>query len=80
MSQENVEILKACIDAYNRDDWDAVFKDVAPGAEIDWSRSVGPYGGVYSLDQFRRFVAEFRKTWNPLGWSPTNSSKPVISY
>jgi ketosteroid isomerase-like protein len=63
MSQENVEILRACIDAYNRDDWDAVFKDVAPGAEVDWSRSVGPYGGVYRLDQFRRFVAEFRKTW-----------------
>jgi hypothetical protein len=31
MSQENVEIVKAAIDAVNREDWDAAFQDAAPG-------------------------------------------------
>ena len=79
MSQENVEIVKAKIDAYNREDWDAFFKDRAPGFELDYSRAVGPWRGVFGLDQIRRLTEEFFETWNPLGWSPTNSSKPVIS-
>ena len=41
MSQENVEIVKAAYDAYNREDWDAAFKDAAPGCEMDFSRAVG---------------------------------------
>ena len=63
MSHENVEIVKAAIDAYNRDDWDAYFKDLAPGFELDFSRAVGPWRGVFGLDQFRRVVGEFRETW-----------------
>jgi hypothetical protein len=51
MSQENVEIVKAAIDAINREDWDAAFKDAAPGFELDFSRALGPYQGVYRLDQ-----------------------------
>ena len=63
MSQENVEIVKANIDAYNREDWDAFFKDVAPGFELDFSRAVGPWRGVFGLDQARRVVLEMRETW-----------------
>jgi ketosteroid isomerase-like protein len=63
MSQENVEIVKANIDAYNREDWDAFFKDMAPGFELDFSRAVGPWRGVFGLDQIRRMVGEFRETW-----------------
>jgi ketosteroid isomerase-like protein len=63
MSQENVEIVKANIDAYNREDWDAFFKDAAPGAEMDFSRAVGPWRGVFGLDQVRRVLGEFRETW-----------------
>ena len=79
MSQENVEVVKANIDAYNREDWDAFLKDAAPGFEVDLSRAVGPWRGVFGLDQILRVLGEFRETWNPLGWRPTNSSKPVIS-
>ena len=79
MSQENVEIVKANIDAYNREDWDAFFKDRAPGFELDFSRAVGPWRGVFGLDQIRRAWGEFFETWES-GWlEPTNSSKPVIS-
>jgi ketosteroid isomerase-like protein len=58
-----VEIVKANIDAYNREDWDAFFKDFAPGSELDFSRAIGPWRGVFGLDQARRVVEEFRETW-----------------
>ena len=63
MSHENVEIVKANIDAYSREEWDAFFKDFAPGFELDFSRALGPFRGVYGLDQVRRFLGEFRETW-----------------
>ena len=70
MSQQNVEIVKANIDAYNREDWDAFFKDMAPGFEMDFSRAIGPYRGVFGLDQFRRFVGDFRETWESARLEP----------
>jgi ketosteroid isomerase-like protein len=63
MSQENVEIVKAWYDAYNREDWDAMFKLLAPGFEVDMSRADGPWRGVFGLDQIRRVMGEFRETW-----------------
>jgi ketosteroid isomerase-like protein len=70
MSQENVEIAKANIDAYNREDWDAWFKDLAPGFEADFSRALGPWRGVYGLDQIRRVAEEFRETWESARMEP----------
>ena len=66
MSQENVEIVRASIDAWNRGDWDAALKDAAPGFEFDFSRSVGPGRAVYSLDQMRRYFDEFVEPWEAL--------------
>jgi ketosteroid isomerase-like protein len=63
MSQENVEIVKAWYDAVNREDWDAMFKDTAPGFEVDLSRAVGPWRGVFGLDQIRRVMGEYLETW-----------------
>ena len=71
MSQENVEIVKAAYDAYNREDWDAFFfKDAAPGFELDFSRAVGPWRGVFGLDQVRRVVEEIRETWESARLEP----------
>jgi ketosteroid isomerase-like protein len=70
MSQENVEIVKAWYDAYNREDWDAFYKDVAPGFEVDLSRAVGPWRGVFGLDQVRRLVGEFSETWESVRLEP----------
>ena len=58
-----MEIVKANIDAYNREDSDAFFEDVAPGFELDFSRALGPWRGVFGLDRARRVVGEFRETW-----------------
>ena len=71
MSQENVDLVKAKIDAYNRGDWDAFFfKDAAPGFELDFSRAVGPWRGVFGLDQSRRVVEEIRETWESARLEP----------
>jgi ketosteroid isomerase-like protein len=63
MSQENVEMVRASIDAYNRGDWDAALKDAAPGFELDLSRAIGPQHDVYALGQIRRFWSEFAGSW-----------------
>jgi ketosteroid isomerase-like protein len=53
MSQENVEIVRAAIDAYNRGDVDGAFKDAAADFEYDQTRAVGMDRGVFNLDEFR---------------------------
>ena len=70
MSQENVEIVKAAIDAANRQDWDAMFQDMAPGFELDMSRAVGPVGGIHGLDQARRILVEFAENWESVRIEP----------
>jgi ketosteroid isomerase-like protein len=66
MSQEDVEMVRASIDAWNRGNWDATLKDGAPSFEFDFSRSVGPGRAVYSLDQMRGFFHELDESWESL--------------
>jgi ketosteroid isomerase-like protein len=47
MSKENVEIVGRAVDAWNRCDLGAWLATYASDAEIDWSRSRGPFKGVY---------------------------------
>jgi ketosteroid isomerase-like protein len=70
MSQENVEIVKAAIDALNNQDWEALFRDVASGAEVDMSRAVGPISGVFKLHQFRQTLEQFAENWEFLRGEP----------
>jgi ketosteroid isomerase-like protein len=71
MSQENVEIIRAAIDAFNRKDWDAALKDAAPGFELDFSRAIGPQRGIYEGgDQLRRFLAELVEGWESVRFEP----------
>jgi ketosteroid isomerase-like protein len=63
MSQKNVEIIKAAIDAFNRQDWDAFLENAAPGAELDFSRAEGPFSGVFKLDQLRPEFEDFSQYW-----------------
>jgi hypothetical protein len=47
MSQENVDVMRRSIEAWNQRDvptWLAVFRS---DAEIDWSRGRGPFKSVY---------------------------------
>jgi ketosteroid isomerase-like protein len=71
MSQENVEIVRAAVEAFNRGDFEAAFKDAAPDGELDWSRAVGPFHGVFRFDQVaRRFWDELREPWESIRVEP----------
>jgi ketosteroid isomerase-like protein len=71
MSQENVELVKATIEAFNGQDEDAFLAAHAPGAEVDFSRGTGPtMHGIYGLDQFLRRTAEFRENWESVRIEP----------
>ena len=65
MSQENVEIVRAMIDASNRGDWDACIKDAAPGFVWDNSRAIGTDNRVIlrSAPQARDFFRELNEIW-----------------
>ena len=47
MSQKNVEIVRRGIDAWNRRDLQTLMAPYRSDAEVDWSRSEGPFKGVY---------------------------------
>jgi ketosteroid isomerase-like protein len=68
MSQENIEVVRAVIDAFNRGDWDAGLKPFDPDFELDFSRAIGPLRGVYKLDQARTFLDEFFGVWEAVSF------------
>ena len=70
MPQENVEIVKANIDAINREDWDAAFQEAAPDFELDMSRGLGLINGIYGLDEARRAWEEFAGLWESFRVEP----------
>ena len=45
MSQENVEIVRAAYEAFNRGDWDTAFRDAHPDFEFSIER--GPNAGAH---------------------------------
>jgi ketosteroid isomerase-like protein len=64
MSQENVEVVRRSIEAWNQRDEDAGMALWHPYGEIDWSRSQGPLNGVYRGHGERQmFWNEFRSTF-----------------
>ena len=63
MSQENVEIVRAVIDAFNQGDLEAALKHMDSDFEFDASRAIGPVGGVFTRDQIRATYNEFFGLW-----------------
>ena len=66
MSQENVEIVRAFIDALNREDLEAALKHLGSDFELDFSRAVGPVSGVFKLDQIRALFDEVFGMWEAI--------------
>ena len=44
MSQENVEVVRAAYDAFNRGDWNAAFRDMHP--DFEFAMQHAPNRGV----------------------------------
>ncbi len=77
MSEQNLEIVRAAIDAANRGDWDAAFKDAAPGFEWDNSRAIGADNkAVWTLGQALQFFKELRDLWES-AWIEINELIPM---
>jgi ketosteroid isomerase-like protein len=56
MSEQNVELAKRAIDAYNRRDLEALRELNDPDVEVDWSASRGVEAGLYrGIDAALRF-------------------------
>jgi ketosteroid isomerase-like protein len=65
MSQQNVEIARRAIEAFNMGDLDTALRDVDPDAVVDWSRSQGVEAGIYrGREAVRDFWSTFLDTFD----------------
>jgi ketosteroid isomerase-like protein len=56
MSQENVEIVRRALEAFEKRDLNAITAVADPDVEVDWSASAGWLAGVYrGIDDVLRF-------------------------
>jgi ketosteroid isomerase-like protein len=70
MSQENVEMVRAGLDAWSRGDWDIALRDAGPDLEYDLSRALGPFRGVYRRDQVPQAWADLTEGFTSLRIEP----------
>jgi ketosteroid isomerase-like protein len=64
MSEENVRLVRAVLDAMNRGDWDAAYEDAAPDIEFDSTRDLGEWRGVHTgRDEVMRAWERFAEPW-----------------
>jgi ketosteroid isomerase-like protein len=69
MSQ-NVEIVRAGLDAFDRGEWDAAVQHAAPDVELDMSRAIGFPPDVYGREQLRTVFSEMREAWESVRTEP----------
>jgi ketosteroid isomerase-like protein len=68
---ENVEIVRAALEAYNRRDLNGLFTDAAPDLEVDLSRAAGPQKGMYKGHaEIRGVLEDFFETWESFRLEP----------
>ena len=71
MSQENVELVRKAIAAYNRRDLEAVAALTHPDVEVDWSASRGVEAGVYrGWEEVARFYESYFDTFEEIDIKP----------
>ena len=63
---ENVEIVKSSIEAFNRRDREGAFEKVASDFEVDLSRAEGPVRGIITMEQIPQFWSDFADSWESL--------------
>ena len=71
MSQENVEIVRGLYDAFNREDWDAALKDLAPGLRAGRLAGSRSWPGVFRPRSASAVLAGFWRWFgSPLAIEP----------
>lgn len=69
MAGSPIEVVKACFDAVNRKDEEAVLVRCHDDVVWDWSRSRGPHRGVYrGKAELLQFWRAFGEAWDGLRW------------
>jgi ketosteroid isomerase-like protein len=67
MSQENVEIVRALMAAFNRGDWDTALSYAAPDVTYDVSRDLHEWRGIYEgREGVRHAWEQFHEPWESL--------------
>jgi ketosteroid isomerase-like protein len=70
MSNRSVKTVRACLEAYKRQDWDEVLELTTRDFEFNVSRGVGPITGVYRRDQVKAVWSEFADSWDSFRIEP----------
>jgi ketosteroid isomerase-like protein len=71
MSEENVEVVRRAIAAYNRRDFEAMRALNHPDVEVDWSASRGLEAGVHrGQEEVLRFYRDFLETFEEVRIEP----------
>jgi ketosteroid isomerase-like protein len=71
MSQENIDVVRRSIEAYNRRDFEALRAVNAPNVEVDWSASRGLQAGVYrGVEEVLRFYRNFLEMFEEVTLEP----------
>jgi ketosteroid isomerase-like protein len=66
----NAAVLRRAFDAINRGDVDRHVADFADDVRADFSRTIGPYQGVYrGVEDALRRLKDFQSTWDEVHWS-----------
>lgn len=66
MHPENLEIIRDLFDVFNRGDVDAILASIPEEFELDFSRAIGPYAGVYRLQEALDVYQAFSENWASL--------------
>ena len=71
MSQKNIEMVRATIEAINKGDLDQALEAAHEDFEADWSNSIGPHRGVYrGRERARELFGFFLEAWDEFRWDP----------
>jgi ketosteroid isomerase-like protein len=71
MSEQNLEVVRRSLDAWNRRDLDRALGEMHPDCVADWSASRGPQSGTYrGRERVRRFYEEWLELFDEVDVQP----------
>jgi hypothetical protein len=69
MAEEDVEVVRGVIDAWNQHDVPRVVGHLAADVEADWSESIGPFRGLFrGPGEVEGLIWTFLDAWEGLRW------------
>jgi ketosteroid isomerase-like protein len=72
MSEENVELVREAVEAFNRGDLEWLLERIDDDFEFDWTRSRGPLAAVYrGPDGLAEFIREQWETLESFAMEPS---------